>query len=69
MHEIGGSKQRYEAMLAWKHRQPNKQPSEIFRYLWGVRHTSGECFLCQFLARHRADPKPHYTTCLFNREW
>ena len=49
--------------------QPEEQPSEIFRYLWDVRKTTGECFLCQFLARHRAEPKERYTTCLFNKPW
>jgi hypothetical protein len=49
--------------------QPEDQPSEIFRYLWGQRRTTGECFLCQFLARHRAEPQERYTTCLFNKDW
>jgi hypothetical protein len=49
--------------------QVEEQPSALFKYLWSVRKTSGECFLCQFLARHRANPKPRYTTCLFNETW
>lgn len=135
MDAIGKDKQRYEAMLAWKHRQvrppclmscnhsrsmpcrrqrntvmsvslpnpptlrrtapthhephvktafavlhpppsplssptqPQQQPNALFRHLWDIQHTSGECFLCQFLARHRANPQPQYDTCLFNRDW
>ncbi|KAF6258523.1 hypothetical protein COO60DRAFT_1691955 [Scenedesmus sp. NREL 46B-D3] len=69
MHEIGSSKGRYEKMLAWKHRKVEEQPSALFKYLWSVRNTSGECFLCQFLARHRVNPKAKYTTCLFNETW
>uniref|UniRef100_A0A383W9Z5 Fucosyltransferase n=1 Tax=Tetradesmus obliquus TaxID=3088 RepID=A0A383W9Z5_TETOB len=69
MHEIGSNKERYEKMLAWKHKKVEEQPSPLFKYLWDVRKTSGECFLCQFLARHRANPKPRYTTCLFNETW
>jgi hypothetical protein len=53
----------------YTHTQLEDQPNEIFRYLWTVRQTTGECFLCQFLARHRAEPQPAYTTCLFNKEW
>eukprot|EP00775_Hariotina_reticulata_P007304 gene7304-7517_t len=69
LNEIGNDKQRYEAMLAWRKRKPREQPSPLFRYLWDVRHTTGECFLCQFLAQHRVNPAPRYTTCLFNRTW
>lgn len=69
MHEIGSDKARYEAMVAWKHKKPEEQPSELFKQLWKVRHTTGECFLCQFLARHRMNPKPKYTTCMFNETW
>lgn len=69
MHRIGSDKAAYEAMLAWKAVPPADAPSPLFRYLWSVQHTSGECFLCQFLARHRVDPRPRYTTCLFNETW
>lgn len=49
--------------------QPEDQPNPLFRHLWSVRKTSGECALCQFIARHRVDPQEQYDTCLFNQEW
>jgi hypothetical protein len=67
--QIGRDQERYESMLAWRKRKPLDQPSMLFRHLWQVQHTTGECFLCQFVARHRVAPLPKYTTCLFNRTW
>lgn len=49
--------------------QPQDQPNPLFRHLYDVRNTTGECALCQFLARHRVDPQPDYKTCLFDQEW
>jgi hypothetical protein len=49
--------------------QPQQQPSPLFRHLWRQRNTTGECALCQFLARHRVQPQQRYTTCLFNQRW
>lgn len=69
LHEIGSDKARYEAMMAWKHRKLEDQPNEVFRYLWSLRHTTMDCRRCQFLARHRVEPQPEYTTCLFNKDW
>jgi hypothetical protein len=49
--------------------QPLDQPNPLFRHLYEVRNTTGECGLCQFLARHRVNPQPHYQTCLFDKDW
>jgi len=49
--------------------QPEDQPNPLFKHLWELRNTNGECALCQFLARHRVDPQPQYNTCLFNKDW
>lgn len=61
--------QKYCAALLCPIMQPEDQPNPLFRHLWEIRGTTGECQMCQFLARHRADPKPSYTTCLFDRDW
>jgi hypothetical protein len=49
--------------------QPEDQPNPLFRHLWSVHRTPGECALCQFIARHRVEPQEQYNTCLFNEEW
>lgn len=49
--------------------QPEDQPNTLFKYLWEMRGMTGECQMCQFLARHRVNPQPEYNTCLFDRDW
>lgn len=49
--------------------QPEDQPNALFKHLWSVRSTTWDCFICQFLARHRINPQPRYTTCVFNATW
>ena len=49
--------------------QPLDQPNPLFRHLYDLRNTTSECGLCQFLARHRVNPQPHYKTCLFDKDW
>ena len=41
----------------------------LFQHLYSLRNYGGECLLCRFLAKHRMNPQPKYTTCLFNETW